>query len=187
VVYKVVSKEYPDYIICYFKGLQMSKNGTDWYDQTLEDLMILSELEKNNQFAFVPAPEIEDDRTPVAKYLNRTDLLSLENACKTIGFNYYNTDKGGMLNCKREDEKAHKLTVIYDGDATVIVYCPTCNCGLVNMLALLFVVDDLSTELLTVDISDDVVWRCIDENELNELLTLLENNKIGISLNKGDE
>ena len=63
-VYKVISKEYPDYIICYFKGLQMSKNGTDWHDQTLEDLMILSELEKNDQFVFVPVPEIEDDRTP---------------------------------------------------------------------------------------------------------------------------
>ena len=182
-VYKVISKEYPDYIICYFKGLQMSKNGTDWYEQTLEDLMILSELEKNDQFVFVPVPEIEDDRTPVAKYLNRTDLLSLENACKTIGFNYYNTDKGGMLNCKREDAKAHELTVIYDGDVHVIIYCPVCKCGLVNMLALLFLVDDLSMELLTVDISDDIVRKYIGENELNELLTLLENNKIGISLN----
>jgi hypothetical protein len=156
-VYSIRRKDDSSFI-AYMRGVRLSKDGDSWYLPRPDEFKDLCELEKSGLIFFEETAEVPDDSSRFSELLG-IDLLSLEDAVSYAGLHVERTESTYEIKCKHN----HELHCLMESDSTVIVYCPECKTGLLNMISFLDIAG-VGTEFFQPDLNYDEMWLPLNED-----------------------
>ncbi|RAM60301.1 hypothetical protein DS67_01600 [Mesotoga sp. SC_4PWA21] len=140
------------------RGVRLSKDGDSWYLPRPDEFKDLCELEKSGLIFFEENKEIPDDSTSFSELLG-IDLLSLEDAVSYAGLHVERAERTYEIKCKQN----HELHCLMESDPFLIVYCPECKTGLLNMISFLDITG-AGSELFQPDVNYDEMWLPLNED-----------------------
>ncbi len=153
-----IRREDDSSFIAYMRGVRLSKDGDSWYLPRPDEFKDLCELEKSGLIFFEENKEIPDDSTRFSELLG-IDLFPLEDAVSYAGLHVERTERTYEIKCKHN----HELHCLMESDSFVIVYCPECKTGLLNIISFLDITG-AGTEFFQPDLNYDEMWLPLNED-----------------------